>query len=423
MRKFKQIALVILVILIWTALVGFGFINGFLLRPITSGDSPEAFIEATEEKIADEFVGNFAMTLIEDGEIAKHYFYAVDEPVDENSVFQVASVSKWVTSFGILNLVEQGKLDLDAPIDQYLTRWHLPESEFDNEKVTIRRLLSHSSGLVDGMGYYGFAPDEEVQSIEQSLTKASDAPYSDGVAKVGYEPGTEYQYSGAGYTILQLIIEEVTGQSFQEYMTQAVFEPLNMDNSTFVLSEKPGLKLAQLYNEDGTISPPIKFTALAAASLYTTTADLSKFMMANIAGNKVLKQETIAKMTAPETYRNNIPVYGLGPHLYSQKDKNSKIVGHDGSSARPLINTAARIDIKSKDGIIILEMGNQNIASSMADEWMFWKAGIADYVVMQRNIPYLLTLLGIGVIIIIVSSIFVIRKKNRHNKAVHNASL
>lgn len=409
MKVFKQVALVILVILLWAAFIGYGFIDGFLLRPFAAQDNSVAFIEATKEKIAEEFVGNVAMTLIENGKISKDFFYSIDEPVNEYTVFQVASVSKWITSFGVLKLVEQGKLDMDTPIDDYLTRWHLPESEFDNRKVTIRRLLSHSSGLVDDLGYSGFTPDQTVQTIEASLTKAADGFYSEGVARVGFEPGSQYMYSGAGYTILQLIIEEVSGQSFQAYMTQTVFEPLQMDRSTFVLADKPNLQLAQLFKEDGTIRSPIKFTALAAASLYTCTADLSKFLIANISSNPVLTKETITEMSQPETFRGDVGIYGLGPHLYSQKDQNSLIIGHDGSGAA--VNTAARVDLLSKSGIIILEMGNHNIASSIADEWLFWKAGIADYVVMQRNIPQLLTLLVIGALIIIGLSVFIIRRK------------
>ncbi len=386
--------------------------NGFLLKPITSKKTSEAFIEATKEKIDNEFVGNFAMTLIENGKVSKDFFYTVDRPVNENTVFPVASISKWVTSFGVLKLVEQGKLDLDKPVDDYLTRWHLPKSEFDNKKVTVRKLLSHSSGLVDDLGYDGFSPNETVQTIEESLTKASDTEYSDGVAIVGYEPGSMYMYSGAGYTILQLLIEEISGKSFQEYMAEEVLEPLKMENSTFVLTEKPNIQLAQIYKSDGTTREMNKFTALAAASLFTTTADLSRFLKANISGNVVLSEETIAKMSIPETFINKIGVYGLGPHLYSQNDHNSNIIGHDGSGNNA-INTAARIDLKSKNGIIILETGNYDIASALSDEWLFWKAGIADYVVIQRNKSYILTLLIIGYITIIFSSIFIIRKKNK----------
>ena len=409
MRILKQVGLVLLPILLWTAFIGYGFMNGFLLKPFTTINKPVAFIDATKAEIGKEFVGNFAMVLIENGKISKDFFYSIDQPVDENTVFQVASVSKWITAFGVLKLVEQGHLDLDKPIDDYLTRWHLPSSEFDNSKVTIRKLLAHSSGLVDDLGYEGFGPNETPQTIEESLTKAADSPYAEGVARIGYEPGSQYRYSGAAYTILQLLIEEVSGKSFQEYMSQTVFEPLNMAHSTFVLSEKPNLQLAQSFKTDGTIRTPIKFTALAAASLYTCTADLSKFLMANVSNNPVLSMKTITQMSQSETFIGDIGIYGLGPHLYSQNDPNSLVIGHDGSGSA--LNTAARIDLKSKNGIIILESGNHDIASSIADEWLFWKAGIADYVVMMRNKSYILTLLVVGYLFIILLSIFIIRRK------------
>lgn len=419
MKIFKYTALIFFAILIWTAFIGFGFMDGFLLRPITSENTSEAFIEATEDKIDKEFVGNFAMLLIEGGKVSKDFFYAVDQPVNENTSFPVASVSKWVTSFGIMKLVAQGKLDLDTPVDNYLTRWQLPESEFDNKKVTIRRLLSHSSGLIDDLGYEGFTADEIVQTLEESLTKAADAPYSDGVAIVGYEPGSEYMYSGAAYTLLQLVIEEVSGQSFQEYMTEAVFKPLEMHNSTFVPIDNPSLKVASIYKDDGSIRQANTFTALAAASLFTSTADMSKLLMANVSNYKLLSEETIAQMSTPQTFINDIGVYGLGPHLYSQNDQHSKIIGHDGSGNNAL-NTAARIDLISKDGIIIFETGNHNIASNMADEWIFWKAGIADYVVMQRNKSYVLTLLVLGYAVIVVASIFIIGKKNKQRRTLRS---
>ncbi len=410
MKIFKRIAIVVLALLIWAAFIGYGFINGFLLKPLTSQNTSEGFIEAVKEKIDESFVGSLAITLIENGKVSKNFFYSIDKPINEKTVFPVASISKWITSFGILKLVEKGKVELDTPIDNYLTRWHLPESKFDNKKVTIRRLLSHSAGLVDDLGYSGYAPDEKIQTIEESLNKASDGHYSEGIARVGYEPGSQYMYSGAGYTILQLLIEEISGQSYQEYISQTVFEPLKMENSTFIVSESPNLQYGQLYKDDGTIAQSRKFTALAAASLHTCTEDLSKFLIANVSENSVLSNETILKMSKSETFINKIGVYGLGPHLYSQNDENSTIIGHDGSGNNA-INTAARIDLKSKSGIIALAMGNHSIASSLSDEWIFWKVGIADYVVMMRNKSYILTLLVIGSLLIISSSIFIFRRK------------
>ncbi|PQJ17050.1 serine hydrolase domain-containing protein [Nonlabens tegetincola] len=412
MKQIKRIALALFALVIWTAFVGFGFIDGFLLRPITSKNTSDSFINATQDVVDQEFVGNFAMTLIENGEVSQEYFYAQQGNVDQNTVFPVASISKWITSFGVLKLVQQGNIDLDTPVDKYLTRWQLPDSDFDNNKVTVRRLLSHSSGLIDDLGYSGFAATDSIQTIEESLNKAADTDYSDGVAMVGVEPGSQYLYSGAGYTILQLLIEEVSGQPFTQYMKNEVLDPLEMYHSTFEYQDATNKQLAQVYKENGEVRSMNRFTALAAAGLYTTTHDLAKFLNANVSENPVLSSSTINEMTTAETFIGTTGIYGLGPHLYSQNDPDSQIIGHDGSGNNA-INTAARIDLKSKDGIIILETGNYDIASRMADEWIFWKAGIADYVVMQRNKSYLLTLLLVGYLLIIIGAIFIFKSSSK----------
>ena len=118
-----------------------------------------------------------------------------------------------MTAWGVMVLVENGEIDLDRPVSEYLTRWQLPDSDFDHSGVTVRRLLSHIAGLSDGLGYDGFDRPEDVQSTEDSLTRARDAsPGNAGVVILGSEPGSEWNYSGGGYTILQLLIEEVSGQ-------------------------------------------------------------------------------------------------------------------------------------------------------------------------------------------------------------------
>ncbi len=410
MKKLKQIGTILFFLLLWTGFIGYGFIDGFLLRPLTKDKSATGFLEASKEIIQNTSVGNLGFVLIEDGQIANEFYYSKGRQVDQNTMFPVASISKWVTSFGVMKLVQDQKIDLDTPVSQYLTKWQLPESEFDNSKVTVRRLLSHSSGFVDDLGYSGFENKDSIQSLEASLTKAKDAPYSDGMAKVGYEPGSRYMYSGGGYTLLQLIIEEVSGQSFQEFMKNEVFIPLGMNHSIFERQDSNNPKVAQVFKVDGSTRPMNWFTALAAAGLYTSTSDLSKFMAAHISDNPVLSKQTIEEMSKANSFINTIGIYGLGPHLYSQNKTNSLIIGHDGSG-NDAINTAARIDLTSKSGIIFLETGNWNLASSIADEWLFWKAGIADYVVMQRNKSFLLTILIFGYALIIVSAIVILKRK------------
>jgi len=113
--------------------------------------------------------------VIEGGEVAERYFMSAGETVDGASVYQVASLGKWITAWGVMVLVEEGAIDLDTPVSEYLTRWQLPDSAFDPSGVTVRRLLSHTAGLTDGLGYDGFERADEVQSLEASLTRARDA--------------------------------------------------------------------------------------------------------------------------------------------------------------------------------------------------------------------------------------------------------
>ena len=418
MRFLKPIFFVLLGVILWSLLVGYGFLEGYLLRPITSGDTPEAFKEAAQAQIDDEFVGNLALALIEDGAVAQSYFYGANgQSIDAHSAFPVASISKWLTSVGILKLVERGILDLDQPVDDYLTRWHLPPSNFDNRKVTIRRLLSHSAGLVDGLGYAGFTAEDFVQSLEESLTQAADAPWSEGVARVGYEPGTEYRYSGASYALLQLLIEEVTQLSFQEYMTQEIFEPLGMQNSSYVLADSAKISLVSVYTAEGSPRPLCRFTAQAAASLMTSTADLSQFMLALQRPSVLLADTTLAMMSKTESYYYGVGIYGLGARLYSQTDKGSNIIGHDGSGNNA-INASARMDLLSKSGIIVMETGNYSMASVLADEWFYWKAGVADRVVIELNLPIFIIVGLTGYVLVILMAILWVRKSRKQRMAL-----
>ena len=394
MKIFKRIVLVTFTLVLWVFLIGYGFDSGKLLLALTSEHEPVMFKEAVKQAAEEDFSGNLAMILFEDGTTNQELYLADGTSIDSHTLFPVASISKWVTAEGILNLVEEGVLNLDVPVDQYLTRWHLPPSEFDNSQVTLRKLLSHSSGFTDDLGYSGFTSEQEVQSLEASLTQASDGPYSDGRAAVGYEPGSRYMYSGAAYTLMQLIIEEVSDTTFSAYMEEAVFTPMGMEESTFERAEDLP-NFAPILQEDGTVRSQNWFTAHAAASLTTSASDLSKFAVAHFGTHPFLNASTLEEMSMPHTFVGSTPYYGLGAKLFSQGKEGSNIIGHDGSG-NDAINAALRIDLVSKSGILVLETGDYQFASFMADEWLFWKAGIADYVVMTRNTPFVLTLLFVG---------------------------
>jgi CubicO group peptidase (beta-lactamase class C family) len=421
MRRVGLIAgLTLLSLIAWAALVGFGTLGGWGRTPLAPRGDAAAFMTAANAVIDAESRGNAAFVLIEDGRVLDQHFASIGRPVDGDSLFQVASLSKWITAWGVMTLVESGRIDLDAPVSTYLTRWTLPPSEFDNEGVTVRRLLSHTAGLTDGLGYGGFAPGTDIQTLEQSLTRASDAsPGRDGAVKVGAEPGSAWRYSGGGYTLLQLIIEEVSGESFDVYMQRAVLQPLGMTRSTFVLRDGAGETVAEFFDTDGSLATHYQFTAQAAASLYTSAADLTRFIQAHLAGpngeepgRDVLRPETLTEMRQPHGYQFGAEIWGLGVILYAPNNSGSYIIGHDGDNA-PAINTATRFDPESGDGIIVLATGNPRLATNLAGEWVFWRTGNIDLFDVISAAPRALLILGAGALVIVLAGIYAAWRSRR----------
>jgi len=406
-KRLVLIAAAILVVAaIWCGLVFVGFSEGWGRKPIAASPEPEAFISAARAQIADAGVGNLAMVLVEDGAVAGDYYVSDQAPVGPQTLFQVASLSKWLTAWGVMALVEDGRIDLDAPVSTYLTRWRLPDGPFDQDGVTVRRLLSHTAGLGDGLGYAGFASADEVQSLEESLTQARDAsPGADGAVRVVAEPGSGWDYSGGGYTLLQLIVEEVSGQSFPDYMQAEVFQPLGMGDTTFDFDEASKRDLAQNFTLEGETEPLRRYTALGAASLFTSAGDMARFLAAQAPGSPesdaALTAATRAAMRAPHAAQFGADIWGLGTMLYAPNGRGDFVIGHDGDN-EPAINTAVRLDPATGDGIVVLETGGDLTATRIASEWVYWKTGKIDALlfVMRAEAMIIWMLAGGGLILL-----------------------
>lgn len=370
----------VLAMAIWTGTVFIGTSEGWWKTPITDSAAFEEFVGPVRAKVAAEHRGNLGFALIEKGKVVDQFSVSSGEPVDENSIYQVASLGKWLTAWGVMLLVEDGVVELDAPVSKYLTRWNLPDSDFDHSGVTIGRLLSHTAGLDDSLGYNGFDRADEVQTLEESLTRAEDAsPGKSGIVKVGGEPGAEWKYSGGGYTILQLLVEEVSGLSFADYMKQRIFEPLGMTRTTFDHHEAIALGLAENFTKNGKTKPFRWYTALGATSLFTSPADMARFVAVQSPDGvqSVLSQETLTAMASSHATSMGADVWGLGVMLYAPNNQDGFIIGHDGNN-EPAINTAVRFDPATGDGIVALETGSSLLTTEIAGEWVFWKTGNVD---------------------------------------------
>jgi CubicO group peptidase (beta-lactamase class C family) len=231
--------------------------------------------------------------------------------------------------------------------------------------------------------------------------------------QVGHPPGKKFEYSGGGYTLLQLLIEEVSGRTFEAYIQRAVFEPLGMDHSAFVWDETRGFKLAPSFDVDSTPTPYRRFTSLAATSLYTTVGDMTTFLQAHLPGAKgepvgrgVLTADALEQMRMPHASQLGQEIWGLGTMLFAPNGAGGFVIGHDGNN-EPAINTAARLDPATGNGIVILETGNRLLATRLAGEWVFWESGNLDFLTVTMEAKRTFKVIAAGWVVILVGALIV----------------
>lgn len=203
-------------------------------------------------------------------------------PVDTTTLFLAGSISKPVFATGALALVEQGKLSLDDDVNRYLTSWKVPDSRFTAvEKVTLRRLLSHSAGLTV-WGFPGYEADAPLPTVPQILDGTP--PANTPAVRNDTVPGVRWLYSGGGFTVAQLMATDVTGESFPELMDRLVLRPLGMAHSTYA-QPLPAELRSRAASGHEIPDVPVRgrwhvYPEMAAAGLWTTPSDLARWASA-----------------------------------------------------------------------------------------------------------------------------------------------
>jgi len=405
--------------LFWLTLNVLSTKQGWFVTPIVTKNDQSGFISAIKKSISDKSNGNAVMLLINNGKIVAKHNTSKGQPVNENTVFGVSSMGKWVAAVGVMTLVKQGKLDLDKPVSSYLTRWQLPSSNFDNNGVTIRRLLSHTAGITDGLGHNGFATRDQIQPLVEHLTQAYDAEEGiGGSVVVGIQPGSKFKYSGGSYNLLQLVIEEVSGESFASYMSKAVFKPLGMTSTTYRHDDVKNL--AQYFDLDGNIRKYPFYTSLAATGLYTTASDLYRFVTLHLTDQPqnsnlgdILSANLLKEMRTPHASMMSIDVWGLGPMLFTSNNEDDFIIGHGGKS--PSLNATVRLNPTNGNAFILLETGNSFLGANSATQWTLWETGNPDMYMLRNMIPVMIKRVLIGCILILIISLIITWRRRSHS--------
>jgi len=238
---------------------------------------------------------------------------------------RMGSIAKSITALAVMQLVEQEKIDLDTPIQNYISDY----PKYKKTQITIRHLLSHTSGIS------GYKDGRESNTTTQYPT-LHDALSLFKDRKLLFEPGTQYSYTTYGYTVLGAIIERVTGQTFETYMKENIFEKAGMTNTGVEKFEKELENESKLYhrnNGKGKAKPAKEnnlSNRLPGGGLYTTLIDMLKFGNA-VLNNTFVKKKTLTLMRQHHSLEKENNAYGFGWFLYNPKPNEGAIIGHPGA--------------------------------------------------------------------------------------------
>jgi len=329
--------------------------------------------EAVEsERIAQKIPG-VSVAICRDGKIEKATGYGLanvewNEAVRPDTIFQTGSVGKQFTATAVMMLVEEGKIALDDRLLNYVEG--TPAAWKD---VTIRQLLTHTSGIADyggeegtmGKGVINFRNDYTEEQLVQAFAKMP----------MDFAPGEKWSYSNTGYVLLGIVIHKVTGKFYGEVLQERIFKPLGM-NSTRIISEADivmhrsgGYRLVngELKNQEW-VSPSLNTTADGA--LYTNVLDLAKWDAA-LYTTKLLKQSSFAQMWTPVKLNDgNTYPYGFGWAL--PPVNGHRVLAHDGAWQGFTMSIVRFVD----DKLTFIVMTNLDEANSKPDAIVKELAGI-----------------------------------------------
>ena len=283
-------------------------------------------------------IPGLSITVFDNNEILWSKGYGLKDkksakPVTENTLFQAASISKPVTSVAAFKLIEENKFSLDENVNSKLTSWQVPDNEFTkNEKVTARRIMSHTSGLSTS-GFQGYSQKDSIPTLIEVL-QGSKITNSEPV-RVIQKPGESEIYSGGGITVLQMLMEDVSGKEFSQLLDDLVLNPTGMKSSSFAypLPENLHELTANGYDENGAVIPNGYhiYPEKAAAGLWSTPSDLARFMIA-LGESYRGEDDTLLKQSSAQIMLTRIPNAG-GTGIGIDGEGNAFRFRHSGGNA------------------------------------------------------------------------------------------
>ena len=295
----------------------------------------ETFLDALiPSQLQTRNIAGAVVSVVKDGQVlfAKGYGYAdveAKKPVTgDQTLFRPGSISKLFTATAVMQLVEQGKLDLDRDVNEYLD-FAIPKTY--PEPVTLRRLLTHTAGFEETLKNLFVAHEPDLKPLRTYLVNQMPARI--------FPPGKIPSYSNYGFTLAGYIVERVSGEKFERYIDNHILKPLRMNNSTFDQPLPPQLpaQISKAYRDASKKPRDFEFVEAApAGALSTTAADMTRFMLAflqdgSVDGVAILKPETVRQMETRQ-FEFHPMICGLGFTFMEYWMSPVRVIGHGGDT-------------------------------------------------------------------------------------------
>jgi CubicO group peptidase (beta-lactamase class C family) len=295
---------------------------------------------------------------------------AANTPITQDTVFRIGSITKTFTAMAVLQLWEQGLVDLDAPANDYLRAYRLIPAKAAHQPATVRQLLTHTAGLPQLVyPWRAFKPilGETVKFGQQLPTLAE---FYRGGLRLVAEPGTRHTYSNHGFATLGQLVEDVTGEPLDRFFRDHIFEPLGMADADLLRSERVKARLATGYRLRSDGPRPVgdwDVVTVGAGSIYSTTTDMARYVAALLGGGtgehgSVLKPETLASMFAPQ-YRPDPRIPGMGLAFFRDEVGGHLVVEHEGL----VPGFSSQLSLAPDDGVGVVAFTN---GARSASAWL-----------------------------------------------------
>jgi CubicO group peptidase (beta-lactamase class C family) len=318
-----------------------------------------------EQAIKQANVPGFAIAVVQNQKVVYAAGFGVknltngNEKITPQSLFHMASITKPFVATSIIQLWEQEKIDLDAPLVKYLPYFRMKDERY--KTITIRQMLSHVSGMPDVEDYEWDKPQYDDGALERYVRSLSNL-------SLIAAPGTTFRYSNMAYEILGDVIAKVSGESFEDYVKHHILEPLDMKTSTLLVKKADPKLLTSPHVLDESYEPvvsrvfPYNRMHSPSSTLYSNVLDMSRWAIANmnrgeLDGKRILKASTYDMMWKPagENWRN------IGISWFLGARREDRTVGHSGGDT----GFRSNLTMLPDKGIAVVMMSNYDGPSSL----------------------------------------------------------